>query len=122
MIEYATEIRKQLNLMGWQVVGSWGACEWLCGGEYVPIRNERKFSARAWLRFKVNGRIFKGLVYVVLTGRDDYTIVLVKPHRRTKLRGAWDEIVSVTEGIYCDELAEKVDRLVETPEKFREDL
>lgn len=133
---YAQEIQKQLywtKVNGIPIAWSWGIPRnsYVCGDGMLDLALENapnfERNTRAWLRFNVSGRIHKGLVYVILTGSDDYTILLVKMKRRKVAPAApyvgasvfvtYAELVSETEGIYCDELASVVDRLVETPEK-----
>lgn len=127
---YAEEIRRQLYWAkenGFPIAWSWGMNKFVCSGDPLLLDMENgsifEREARAWLGFNVSGRIHKGLVYVILTGSDDYTILLVVK-RRKKMPNmncvqfrSYYEVVSETEGIYCDELARTVDRLVETPEK-----
>jgi len=127
---YCKEIRAQLSWKGWNVVGSWGAHGWTDMGSTLHINtpidgkpDTRSIPCRACLRFKVQGRVHKGFVYVVLTGSADYTIILTQQKRRCAGNNWWahEIVVSETPMIYCDELAETVDRLVETPAKVREE-
>ena len=125
---YCKEILAQLNWMGRPIVMSWGAHDWTDMGSTLHINTmvdgkpeTRSIPCRACLRFKVQGRVHKGFVYVVLTGSDDYTIILTQQKRRSKGNNWWahEIVVSETPMIYCDNLAEVVDRLVETPAKVR---
>lgn len=93
-LEYAKEIKNQICLQP-VIPMSWGAREW------TVIKSEQY---RTTLRFRVSGRIFKGVVSVSLTGMDDYTIELIRGSKVTKK----------FEGIYCDELVGLIDSLVET--------
>ena len=121
--EYCKTILSQLKWKGLAVLMSWGAHRFTNMGNKVEKKKKKEdgydamtLSGRACLRFNVQGALHKGLVYVLLTGVDDYTIVLTRPKRCSKNNPvAYEEIVKEVEGIYCDELADTVDRLVETP-------
>lgn len=130
-LEYANEIRTQLRWgrnpnNGTPMLWSWGAHGWTCSGEKLVLNTgggtvERV--GRAWLRFSVTGLKFRGLVYVILTGGDDYTILLVKNKRRlnkelTEVFGrkqydTFAEIQKEVEDIYCDRLSETIHYLIE---------
>jgi hypothetical protein len=61
------------------------------------------------LKFKVNGHIHKGHVYVSVNGSDLYNVYL------TTTRGT---IVSVMEDIYFDELVDRIDVAVEKQDNY----
>lgn len=68
-----------------------------------------KFIATAFnempaLKFKVNGRLFKGFVVVALNGSDYYEIYLVNYH----------EIKCVTDRAFYDQVGEIIDRAIES--------
>lgn len=124
--QYAQEIKDQLYWVkhnGLPIAWSWGPNKWVFGeGKLELSLDGEKFErkSRVWLRFNVSGRIFKGLVYVILTGMDDYTICLVKQKRKKNEFGLFDisyTLVDERGGILADELAWSVDRLVETKSK-----
>lgn len=60
------------------------------------------------LIFKVNGRKHTGKVAVVLEPRDTYKIFLANSRGKDK---AWRE---VRDDVYCEELAQILDNLIET--------
>lgn len=109
---------------------SWGPNGFLCGDkvdfalgcddEGKPTRD---FSTPSlgWLRFNVNGRLFKGMVYVVLAPSDTYTILLVENKKKKIDMGVvsipmpYCELKSETSDVYADELVRTIDELVETP-------
>jgi len=82
---------------------------------FNAIRNLRTvwcWGAQAWtihkdmfLRFKSNGYLHKGRVYITLGWDDTFTIIY------TTVRG---KVVDIQEGIYVDVLVEAIDRKVET--------
>ncbi len=121
--EQAEEIIAQLKWKGPFVFMSWGASKFTYGTDlFIPLEDDKRYEqpCRVFIQFHVNGAIHKGYVYVVLTGADDYTIILVKERRKKVFPESkrspmqiFYEMVSITEGIYCDELADTVDRLVE---------
>lgn len=59
--------------------------------------------------FRVNGLKFSGIVKIILTGMDDYTITLGKFIKKT----LEFEIKHVEEGVYCDQLVVVLDSLIE---------
>jgi len=84
------------------IVGSWGAHKWSALDEYS-------------LAFRVNGRKLNGIVVIKLDyGQDLYDIsfysnksfkdLLIKPKKK------FDDI----KGIYCDQMIEVIDYLIET--------
>lgn len=81
------------------IVWSWGAEKWcMCGDG----KSGREVKA---IRFKSNGFLHKGLVYITVNGLDLFDIYL------TTLNG---KIKSVTNDIYLEDLINTIDRLVET--------
>lgn len=76
---------------------SWGA------HAFTSIPSDHKGSDFG-LRFAVQGRNHKGHVYVFLAADDTYTVVLTTMLGKEK---------SVHTGIYCDELNERINQLVE---------
>ena len=114
---YCQEIIRQLKGKGLWVFGSWGSRSFVDMGEVFDIPTDdqgsvRTIKCRACLRFRVSGRLHTGLVYVVLTGADDYTIIIAKDKRGLM---PYAKITKELNGIYCDQLVDVVDRLVETP-------
>lgn len=58
-----------------------------------------------WLRFRVSGLKFKGLVYITLAWNDTFTLYFVSS------RGTIKEKM---EEVYIDELIRRIDKFVET--------
>ena len=75
-----------------QIVWCWGAQAWTA--------HEEKF-----LRFKSNGYLHKGHVYIILGWDDTFTVIL------TSMKG---KVISVDEGVYVDMLIDTIDRRIET--------
>jgi hypothetical protein len=76
---------------------------------------ERK--CEIFIRFKVKGLLFNGLVYVLLDWDDTYRILLVKSSNR-RPKGSFETVIKNTvveemSMIYYDQLAEIIDHLVE---------
>jgi hypothetical protein len=94
--EIATTINDQLKWSGLPVYWSWGINALSC----IP-KSEKFYGG---LQAKVNGAKHSGIIRVYLTYGDDYTIELIKNGRTIK----------TVEGVYCDELSNIVDGLIET--------
>lgn len=94
------EIRKQIKYPNIWVYGSWGAHNFTygVGVNGYPI-----------LRFKVNGRKFKGYVHILYNPMDWYDIEFISTHNNLKKR---------IEEVYFDELQEKIDDYVEKIEEY----
>lgn len=86
------ELAGALRKGAFWTVGSWGAHAW--------TRHEDKF-----LRFKVQGRLFTGHVYIILGWDDTFTLYFTTTHGAIK---------DIKEGIYVDMLVDVIDRKVET--------
>lgn len=80
------------NLRRLQTVWCWGAQAW--------THNDDKF-----LRFKSNGYLHKGHVYIILGWDDTFKVIL------TTMKG---KVLSIDEGVYVDMLVQTIDRRVET--------
>ena len=97
-MQVAQTIKEQLYVGGLMKVGSWGT------HQFIALTPTKHYTGG--LRFKVSGRLFRGLVQVLLMPNDTYTVELIQ--RRTY------EVKERREDIYCDMLTEVIDRLVET--------
>lgn len=93
-LQIATTIREQLYAGGRKIVWSWGAHEW----QALPETREYD----GGLQFRVKGRLYNGPVHIWLAYDDTYTI---------KLK---DKAAKELKNIYCNQLTEVVDSLVET--------
>lgn len=130
--EVAMTIRQQIFAAPkgrMSIAYSWGIPRdsYLCGEEldlYLGCDEQglcthtRKVSSLGWLRFKVNGRLFKGTVYVVLDPSDTYTVLLVEIKRKKTTNGlftTYAELKAEREQVYVDQLVHTIDRFVETP-------
>ncbi|HRH47070.1 MAG TPA: hypothetical protein PKY82_35820 [Pyrinomonadaceae bacterium] len=97
LLEIATVIKSQLINGDKMRFFSWGATDF-CYGEDQ--------SQNAFLRFKVNGAIFKGIVAVTLIeGLDHYQVEFMQN----------GEVINSLEPIYCEELARVIDETIEKP-------
>ena len=81
-----------------RIVSCWGADKW----SMVSTDVTREVKA---IRFKSNGYLHKGLVYITVNGLDLFDIYL------TTLEG---KLKSKTSDIYLEDLIEQIDLLVET--------
>lgn len=80
------------NIKNLTIVWCWGAQAW--------THHKDKF-----LRFKSNGYLHKGHVYIILGWDDTFTIIY------TTLKG---KILDIQEGIYIDMLIDTIDKKIET--------
>lgn len=80
------------NLRSLPTVWSWGAHAW--------VHHKDKF-----LRFKTNGYLHKGHVYIILGWDDTFTVIL------TTVKG---KVISIDENVYVDELIQTINKRVET--------
>lgn len=108
-LEIATTIWNQINAGGRLKVITWG----------VPLSSRvGSDEDGGWLRFKVSGLKFKGLVKVIyVPGKDIYKIEFLKKKRvENSLSGLVDyefKVVHTIEEAYCDNLTELIDEYVE---------
>lgn len=96
------------------VLWSWGATNFV---------GHQENNRRGWLRFDVNGHHFKGKVKIKLDYNDTYTIEFIKTKRKknqelSELFGTtkYDTITEIEQsydGVYCDQLHDVIDRVVE---------
>ena len=95
----AESILSQMQQPNIYVFFSWGAE----GFQYGVNANENAF-----LTFKVNGNKFIGRVWVILDFSDTYNILFIKNNK----------LVQEYSDIYCDELQERIDEVVEDPSLY----
>ncbi len=93
-------IKQQLYAGGTTKVWSWGAHAWKYG-----ISEDGK---NAYLLFRVRGLLYKGLVMVVYESEDTYTVKLVRKDAEGKFNTTREQ-----SDVYCMELTEVVDTMVE---------
>lgn len=87
--EICGEILKQIKYPNIWIYGSWDASKFAYGVSE---------QGRPILRFKVNGRKFKGYVHIIYNPMDWYDIEFITTYNNLKHR---------IEEVYCDELQEK---------------
>ena len=80
------------NIRVLQTVWCWGAHKWTAHKDQ-------------WLKFNVQGHLFKGHVYITLGWDDTFTIYFTTSHGTIK---------EIKEMIFVDMLIETIDRVVET--------
>lgn len=112
----ANTIWQQITAGGMIKVWSWG----------VPMNSRvghQEKDGSGWLRFKVSGMKFKGIVKVIYRPvPDDYMIEFHKPVRKKNAVGGFDtnyEVIKSIEGVYCDTLTTTIDEFVEKIEKYK---
>lgn len=114
--QWAEDIFSQLKWgkdrrSGFPKYWSWGITSRLFSAEPLNLLMDgdkpTEYKGKVWILFTVNGLIHSGYVYVVLTGADDYTVLIVKG------KGSDQRIVKELEGIYCDELSSTIHREIE---------
>lgn len=105
--QIAQTILEQIKAAGLQIMWSWGAKNFVALGEkQLPCGGLQL----GGLEFRVNGRIFKGIVQVRLMANDTYTVVLLKPYKGVyNVKGEFKDV-------YCDNLTYVIDSAVETKE------
>lgn len=131
--EIATIIKQQIFAAPkgrMSIAYSWGPNGFLCGDkvnfalgcdESGGCTSTFEIPSLGWLRFNVNGRLFKGMVYVVLAPSDTYTVLLVENKKKKINKGVvsismpYCELKSETSYVYADQLVRTIDELVETP-------
>ena len=98
-MQIAKTILEQLYAGGRMIVWSWGFHDLMS----IPEMSD----CSGGLRFRVDGRIFQGIVMVKLAWDDTYTIELYGSD-------IFKPVKSIS-GIYFDQLTEVIDGYVETP-------
>ena len=83
--------------------------QWLYMDKLLPMswgfRNPKNLLNKGFM-FTVSGFLHKGHVLITLGWNDTYTVRLFNNH--------YNQVGEAYEGIYCDMLADFIDRLVET--------
>ena len=109
-VNLANIIWKQLLAGGTNKVMCWG----------VPMNSrvgQDEKDGGGWMRFKVSGMKFKGIVKITYNRvPDDYTIQFLKETRKKNLVGGFDiDYVEQhkIEGVFCYQLTELIDEYVE---------
>lgn len=102
-------ILEQLQTLGRTIVWSWGAHAYKSINETQMV--EDFGSHLGALSFKVQGRLFRGDIAIVLKGDDTYTI-----HVGHLKKGRFNTIKKF-EGVYFDQMLEIIDENVETPNR-----
>lgn len=98
-LQIATTIKQQLFAFGKTKVWSWGARGWSCG----QIAETKE----SFLAFRVSGLKFKGIVKVILTWADTYTVQFIKMEKGLEV------VKKEISNVYFDELTDKIDNTVE---------
>ena len=96
----AKEIQRQVMIPSKMVVMSWGVNEW----RVLPEGKLEGGYCLGGLSFRVRGHHLKGHVCIHLMGDDTYTIRFLNVRMRE---------VKKLEGIYCDQLQDLIDEVVE---------
>lgn len=97
----ANEIFRQMKCPNFWVFGSWGGSLFTFG---INEENE------PYLRFKVNGAKFKGLVFVVYDFSDTYKIAFVDKKQK---------VTHEVSEVYADQLQEVIDNYVEKIPEYK---
>lgn len=104
---------------GFFVYGSWGIDRksFVAGDKFSILLNSETGEVESrdslgYLRFKVSGRLHKGLVFVLLMSDDTYTVITLK----TRSKGAifTSKIVQEIPNVYWNELSSTIDEMIET--------
>lgn len=90
----------QLKQGGVNILMSWGA------------RNFTNFENKGFL-FRVSGFKHKGYVFITLDVSDTYTVHLMNLKC---------DVIKTIKNVYCDELTEKIDNIVEKTENYEDKI
>ena len=117
--ELATEIRRHLT------VGGQAKRNFMYWGANAFKYDEDKGENLGYLRFKVSGLLFKGIVKISLMFNDTYKVEFIKNKRVKNVmlsnlygKNKFDTIPTINEDltmtdVYCDVLNECIDRTIE---------
>jgi len=86
----------QLLKTSWPIMMSWGARDFAFDGD-------------KYLRFKVNGYLLKGFVYVTLNFADLYKVYFTNGRH---------EIVEIADDVFFEDLSSTIDKAVETKDDY----
>lgn len=103
-LEIANTILDQIRATDRMALWAWGAKDFVALGGSDDKVGEVSLGG---IQFKVNGMKHKGTVIVKLMANDTYTVVLGKVWK-----GEW-KLKSSTDDVYCDNLMEVIDGLIE---------
>ena len=99
VLQIAKTIQQQINYGGKNIVWSWGARGYVCGEDN---------NGEAYLQFRVSGFLHNGLVRVTYNeGKDLYTV------QTLKVSGGIAIPKKTHTGVFCEDLTELIDGLVE---------
>lgn len=106
LMKIANEINRQIRCgVTVDVIMSWG----------VSKRIATVYQDRATLALRVSGVLHKGWVYVSLDeGRDCYVVTLLSADK--------SKVIKVRDEVYCEELGNVIDNLVERKEEWTDDM
>ena len=106
LMKIANEINRQIRCgVTVDVIMSWG----------VSKRIATVYQDRATLALRVSGVLHKGWVYVSLgEGRDCYVVTLLSADK--------SKVIKVRDEVYCEELGNVIDNLVERKEEWTDDM
>ena len=106
LMKIANEINRQIRCgVTVDVIMSWG----------VSKRIATVYQDRATLALRVSGVLHKGWVYVSLDeDRDCYVVTLLSADK--------SKVIKVRDEVYCEELGNVIDNLVERKEEWTDDM
>ena len=74
------------------------------------IKETSKYSGGLSFEFQITSKIKKGRIHIQLTWSDVYKVVLIGIDWKK------EKVFKIVDDVYCDQLSETLDRLVETDE------
>lgn len=106
VLKIGNEIYRQIRCgVTMDIIMSWG----------VSKRIATVYQDRATLALRVSGVLHKGWVYVSLDeGRDCYVVTLLSADK--------SKVIKVRDEVYCEELGNVIDNLVERKEEWTDDM
>ena len=100
-IAIANTVKQQISIYALMSMGA---------NKFNWIKETQKYSGGLSFEFQNTSKIKKGRIHVQLTWSDTYTVVLIGIDWKK------EKVFKIVDDVYCDQLSETLDRLVETDE------
>ena len=100
-IAIANTIKQQISIYALMSMGA---------NKFNWIRETKEYSGGLSFEFQNTSKIKKGRIHIQLTWSDVYKVVLIGIDWKK------EKVFKIVDDVYCDQLSETLDRLVETDE------
>ena len=100
-VAIANTVKSQISIYALMSMGA---------NKFNWIKETQKYSGGLSFEFQNTSKIKKGRIHVQLTWSDTYTVVLIGIDWKK------EKVFKIVDDVYCDQLSETLDRLVETDE------